>query len=110
MGEIMRLTEVEDVSLLVTLKPGESPLVVTVYDKPFHGMTWDETAQRLVEPMEVPKGYFAYGTPTDPSLKPLRADGLLGYYETDDSRHLADITERTQATRVVMAHIYEEVW
>ena len=110
MGEIMKITEVEDVSLIVDLKPGESSLVVTEYDKPWSGYTWDEMAQALTEPMSAPRGYFAYGTPTDPNLRPQWSDGMLGYYETDESRNRADTSDEVQATRIVMAHIYEETW
>lgn len=105
MGEIARITEVEDVSLLLGMAPGTAPLSVLVHLEPWAGMTWDEMAQRLTEQGHTPRGYYAFGTPTDG-----RSESPDGYYETDESRHLADITDRTQATRIVMAHIVEEVW
>lgn len=104
-GQIMRLTEVEDISAIVNLAPGEDPLYVTVHDKPYPGMDFDQMAQMLTEPHQAPKGYYAYGTPTDG-----RAQSPDGYYETAESWALAASADKVENSRIVMAHIYEEVW
>jgi hypothetical protein len=100
-SEILKLTIVEDISLICDIKPGESPYYIqTLYPNDIPDMNLDRYAQELLEPVAVPTTSFGY-TDIDgpPRLVEIQDDAILR-----SAFHAIYI----ESTRIVMAHIYEE--
>lgn len=101
MPEILKLTVVDDISLICDLNPRESPLhIETLYSRDVPGGDLDSWAQKLVDPL-------AHSLPCVMDNK----TGEVRLIEESDGAIYESYlhAEYIQETKIVMAHIYEEV-